>query len=86
MFLTTGIPVKFSTTHGRSRPEVGSGFPIEAYGSRGNSRPSLAIRNSLLKIIANSDLLRPKHNFDSLTVCNLDQYLPNGSEKTDSLS
>ena len=26
-----GIHVKFGTAHGRSRPEVGSGFPIEAY-------------------------------------------------------
>ena len=46
LFLTTVIPVKFSTSHDKSRPEVGSGFPIEAYGSRGNSRPSLAIGNS----------------------------------------
>ena len=33
----TTIPVKFGNTLGRSRPEVGSGFPIEAYGSRGVS-------------------------------------------------
>ena len=37
------IPMKFGTAHGKSRPEVGSGFPIEAYGNRGVSRPSLVI-------------------------------------------
>ena len=44
--VTAGIPVKFGTAHGRSRPEVGSGFPIEAYGNRGVSRPSLVIGNT----------------------------------------
>ena len=44
--ITTGIDMKFGTAHGRSRPEVGSGFPIEAYGSTGVSRPSLVIGNT----------------------------------------
>ena len=35
--ITAAIPVKFGNAHGRSRPEVGSGFPIDAYGSRGVS-------------------------------------------------
>ena len=80
--VTSIIAVKFGTAHGRSRPEVGSGFPIESYGSRGVSRLSLIIGNSQQKIITPTALLRPKHNFYSLTVCNLDQYLPNGSEKS----
>ena len=37
---------KFLTAHGRSRPEVSSGFPIEAYGSGGVSLPSRVIGNS----------------------------------------
>ena len=44
--VTTGIPVKFGTAHGASRPVVGSTKCIEAYGSRGVSRPSLVIGNS----------------------------------------
>ena len=44
--ITTGIHMKFGTAHGRSRPEVGSGFRIEAYGSRGVSQPSLVIGNT----------------------------------------
>ena len=80
--VTAGIPVKFCSPHGRSAPEVGSGFPIEAYGSRGVSRPSLVIGNSNQNISANTELLSPKQNFYSLTVCRLDQYLLNGSENT----
>ena len=73
---------KICSAHGRSTPEVGSGFPIEAYGSRGVSRPSLVIGNSNQNISANTDLLSPKQNFYLLTVCRLDQYLLNGSENT----
>ena len=80
--------MKFRTVHGISRPEVGSTKPIDNYGSRGVSWPSLVIGNSyfLAKITANIDLLRPKHDLNSLTVGNLDQYLRNGSEKTGFLS
>ena len=44
--VTAGIPVKVRIAHGISRPEDGSGFPIEAYGGRGVSRPFLVIGNS----------------------------------------
>ena len=80
--VTAGIPVKVCSSHGRSTPEVGSGFPIEAYGRRGVSRPSLVIWNSNQNISVNTDFLSPKQNFYSLTVCRLDQYLLNGSENT----
>ena len=87
--VTAGIPVKFCSAHGRLTLvvgsgfpiEVGSGFPIEAYG-RGVSRPSLVIENSNQNISAITDLLSPKQNFFSLTVCWLDQYLLNSSENT----
>ena len=80
--VTSGIPVKFGTAHGRSTLVVGSGFLIEAYGSRGVSRPSLVIRNSNQNVCAITDLLSPKQNFFSLTVCRLDQYLLNSSKNT----
>ena len=80
--VTAGIPVKFCSAHGRSTPEVGSGFPIETYGSNGVSRPSLVIGNSNQNISANTDLLSRKQNFYSLTVCRLDQYLLYGSKNT----
>ena len=67
--ITAGIAVKFGTAHGRSRPEVGSGFPIEAYGTRGVSRPSRVIGNSYQKTSASTDLLGIIHDFYSLTVC-----------------
>ena len=35
--LTARIPVKFGTAHGRSRPEVGNGFRIDANGRKGVS-------------------------------------------------
>ena len=67
--VTAGIPVKFGTTHGRSRPEVGSAKCIEVYGSRGVSRPSLVLGNSEQNIIAIFDILRTIHKFYSLTMC-----------------
>ena len=67
--VTAGIPVKFGNTHGKSRPEVGSGFPIDAYGNRGVSRPSLICGSSDLKDIPPIDFLGPIHNFYLLTVC-----------------
>ena len=80
--VTAGIPVKFGTAHGISRPDVGSGFPIDVYGSKGVSRPSLVIGNSDQKNITPTDFLRPKHNFFSLTVHRLNQYLFHSSEMT----
>ena len=50
--VTAGIPVKFGTTHGRSRPEVGGAKCIDVYGSVGVSPPSLALWNSEQNIIA----------------------------------
>ena len=44
--VTAGIPVKLCIAHGKSRLEVGSGFPIEAYGSKEVSWTSLVIGNS----------------------------------------
>ena len=37
--ITTGIPVKFGTSHGRSRPEVGSTKCTDAYGRKGVTPP-----------------------------------------------
>ena len=84
--VTAGIPVKFSTAHGRAILEVGSTKRINAYGSRWVSRRFLVIGNSRHRITANTDFFRPKHNFYSFTVCNLDQYFPNDSEKSGFLS
>ena len=67
--VTAGIPVKFSTAHVRSRPEVGSTKCIDVYGSRGGSRPSLVIENSEQEITLITDILKPKQNFYSLTLC-----------------
>ena len=80
--ITAGIPVKFGTAHGRSRPDVGSAKRIDVYGSGGVSRPSRIPGESDHNIISLTHLVRPKRNFYSLTICNLDQYLPNGSGKS----
>ena len=64
--ITAGIPVKFGTAHGRSRPEVGGAKCIDVYGSGGVSRPSLVLGNSEQNIIAIFDILRTIHNFYSL--------------------
>ena len=84
--ITTRIAVKFSTAHGASRPEVGSTKHIGASGQKGVSPASRIFGTSEQNIITPTDILRPKLNFFSLTVCTLDQYLPNGSEKTGLLS
>ena len=84
--VTAGILVKFVTAHGRSRPEVGSTKRIDVYGSGGVSRPSCILGKPEQNIIAPTHFLRPKQNFNSLTICTLDQYLPNGSEKSGLLS
>ena len=67
--VTAGILVKFGTTHGRSRSEVGSTKRIDVYGRRGVYRPYLMIWYSQQKIIVFIDILRLKGNFFSLTVC-----------------
>ena len=66
---TAGIPVKFGTAQGRSRPAVGGAKCIDVYGSGGVSRPSLVLWNSEQNIIAIFDIVRTIHNFYSLTVC-----------------
>ena len=66
--ITAGIPVKFGTAHGGSRPEVGSAKRIDVYGSEGLSRPCRIFSESEGNIIIHTDSLRPKHNFSSLTV------------------
>ena len=49
--ITTAIPVKFGTAHGRLRPEVGSEKRIGVYGSGVVSRPSLICCTSDKKCI-----------------------------------
>ena len=78
--VTAAIPVKFCTAHDRSRPEVGSGFPIEGYGRKGVPQPPRIFGTSEQKNITPTPFSRPKQNFFSLTVCTLEQYLQNGNE------
>ena len=80
--ITTGIPVKFGTAHGRSRPEVGSTKRIDAYGGRVVFGLCLICDTFDYKNIISMIFLRPKHNFFSVTVCRLHQYLPHSSEMT----
>ena len=54
----------------------------DAYGREVVFRPCCLIGNSELNIIIFLDILGPKQNLFSLTVCKLDQYLKNYSEKT----
>ena len=84
--VTAAIPVKFGTAHGGSRPEDGSAKRIEAYGRKGVIPAHRIFGTADEKMMTPTVFLGPKHNFYSLTVCNLDQYLRNGSEKSDLLS
>ena len=84
--ITAGIPVKFSTAHGRCRPDVGSTKCIDVYGSGGVTPTPRIFGTSGQNIITLTDLLGSMHNFFSLTVCNLDQYLRNGGENSVFLS
>ena len=78
--VTAGIPVKFGTAHGRLRQELGSAKCIGAYGEKGVPRVCQKVGTSQQRNITPTIFLRPKQNFDSLTVCTLKQYLQNGSE------
>ena len=78
--ITTGIPVKFDTAHGRSRPEVGSTKCIGACGEKGVPRVSRIFGTSSLKKTPPTNIFRTKQNFYTLTVCRLEQYLQNGNE------
>ena len=73
--ITAGIPVKFGTAHGISRPDVGSTKRTDAYGRKGVAPFSRIFCTADRKTM----FLRSKQNFYSLTVCDLDQYLPNGT-------
>ena len=84
--VTVGISVKFGTAHGRSRPEVGSTKCIDVYGKGGVSRPSRISGKSEQNVMTPTHVLRPKHNFYSLTFCRLVQYFPNGSDMNTLLS
>ena len=78
--ITARIPVNFGTAHGRLRPEVGNRFRTDAHGRKGVPPFSRIFGTSKRKITPPTIFLRPKHNFFSLTVCSLEQYLQNGSE------
>ena len=54
---------------------------IGAYGGKVGFRPSSVIRTFEQNIKIMAGKLGPKLNFFSLTVCRLEQYLTNGSEK-----
>ena len=84
--ITTAIPVKYGTAHGGSRPEVGSTKRIGASGQKGVPPAPRIFGTSEQIIIPPTDILKPKLNFFLITVCRLDQYLPNGSEKAGFLS
>ena len=76
--------MKFGTAHGRPKPEVGSAKCIEAYGTKGVISAPRIFDTSDEKMMTPTVFLGPKHNFYLLTVCRLNQYLPNGSEKSGS--
>ena len=61
-----GWAITAGNAHGKSRPEVGSGFPIDAYGNRGVSRPSLICGSSDLKISPLSTFWGPYTTFNRL--------------------
>ena len=64
-----GIPVKFGTAHGTSVWEVGGAKCIGAYGRKWVPPAPHIFGTSKQKIITPTDLLRPIHNFYSLTIC-----------------
>ena len=84
--VSAAIPVKFGTAHDAPRPEVGSTKCIGAYGRKWVTPTPRFFCTSNQIIIPPTIFLRSIHDFFSLTVCNLDQYLPNGSKKSGFLS
>ena len=80
--VTAGIPVKFGTAHGRSRPEVGSTTRIDANGEKGVPPAPRNFGTFEQKMITPTVFLESKHNFYSLTVGRLLQYLPHSSAKS----
>ena len=67
--VTAGIPMKFGIVHGKSVPEVGSAKRIDAYGRKGVPQGPQIFGTSKQKCITPTNLLRPIHNFYSLTIC-----------------
>ena len=63
------ILVNFGTPHGKSLPEVGNGFRIDANGRKDVSPFSRIFGTSDQNIIPPTPYLRPIQNFFSLTVC-----------------
>ena len=53
---------------------------IDAYGRKRVPRAPCIFGASQQKMIIPTELLRPIHNFYSLTICSEDQYLLNSSE------
>ena len=67
--VTAGIPVNFGTAHGTSVWEVGGAKCIGAYGRKGVPPAPHIFGSPKRKKITPTDLLRPIHNFYSLTIC-----------------
>ena len=67
--VTTGIPVKFATAHGRSRPEVGSMKCIDVYGRKGVTLAPRTFSTFGKNMMTPTVFLEPIHNFYSLTIC-----------------
>ena len=72
--ITTGIPMKFDTAHGTSRPEVGSMKRTDANGEKRVSLFSRIFGTSEQKNITPTGILRSKTKlFLALHVCRLEQ-------------
>ena len=56
--------------------------PVSENGRKGVAPAPRIFDTSDQKLMTPTVFVGPKHNFYSLTVCRLDQYLPNGSENT----
>ena len=65
----TGVLVKFGTTYGRSKPEVGSTKHIEAYDRKGVLPAPQILSTSDQNIIPPTAFLRPIQKMFLLTVC-----------------
>ena len=78
--VTAGIPVKFGIAHDKSVPEVGSAKRIGACARKGVPLAPQVFGTSKQIIITPTGLLRPIHNFCSVTICSWVQYLQNNSK------
>ena len=66
--ITAGIAVKFSTTHGRSRPAVGGAKCIGSYGRKGVPPAPCIFGTCQQKMKTPTEFFRPIYNFYSLTI------------------